>query len=135
MLTFTPNGWCCVDVIVILTNNTNFILVFVWLAVLVRCGPCMMMKPVLEEIAGRMEAEIKVAKVDTDKSPRSVYFFVAYFQHFCLCLVMNRLGSRYQIEALPTLILFSKGEIVERYVGYMNADQLEAAVKKVLMMR
>ena len=34
----------------------------------------MMMKPVLEEIAGRMEAEIKVAKVDTDKSPRSNYF-------------------------------------------------------------
>jgi thioredoxin 2 len=35
-----------------------------------RCGPCVMMQPVLEEIAGRMEKEIKVAKVDTDKSPR-----------------------------------------------------------------
>lgn len=77
------------------------------------CGPCRMMQPVLEEIAGRMETEIKVAKVDTDKSPR--------------------LGNRYQVEALPTLILFSKGEMVERYVGYMSADELEAAVKKTLV--
>jgi len=76
------------------------------------CGPCRMMQPVLEEIAGRMEAEIKVAKVDTDKSPR--------------------LGNRYQVEALPTLILFSKGEVVERYVGYISADELEVAVKKTL---
>lgn len=45
--------------------------------------------PVLEELAGRMENDLKVAKVDTDKYPR--------------------LGSRFQIEALPTLILFNKG--------------------------
>lgn len=70
-----------------------------------------MMQPILEEIAGRMESEIKVAKVDTDKSPR--------------------LSSKYQIEALPTLILFNKGEIVDRYVGYLSADQLEASIKEV----
>jgi thiol-disulfide isomerase/thioredoxin len=34
------------------------------------CGPCKMMQPVLEDIATKMESEIKVAKVDTDKSPR-----------------------------------------------------------------
>ena len=72
-----------------------------------------MMVPVLEDIAGRMENEIKVAKVDTDKSPR--------------------LGSKYQIEALPTLILFHKGEVVERFLGYRNADDLEAEIKKVLL--
>ena len=48
--------------------------------------------PVLEELAGRMENDLKVAKVDTDKYPR--------------------LGSRFQIEALPTLILFNKGIFV-----------------------
>lgn len=77
------------------------------------CGPCKMMQPVLEDIAGRMEDEIKVAKVDTDKSPR--------------------LGGRYQVEALPTLILFNKGEVIERYIGYMTADELEKAVKKTLL--
>lgn len=76
------------------------------------CGPCKMMVPVLEEIASRMENDIKVAKVDTDKSPG--------------------LGHRYQVEALPTLILFSKGQVVERYVGYMSADDLQRAVTKTL---
>lgn len=76
------------------------------------CGPCRMMQPVLEDIAARMENEIKVAKVDTDRSPT--------------------LGNRYQVEALPTLILFSKGQIVDRYVGYMTADELEVAVKASL---
>lgn len=76
------------------------------------CGPCQMLKPELEIVAGRMEDEIKVAKVDTDKSPR--------------------LASRYQIEALPTLILFHNGEVVERYMGFMRADELEQTVKKTL---
>ena len=54
------------------------------------CGPCVMMQPVLETLASRLGEEARVAKVDTDKSPR--------------------LGSRYQIEALPTLVLFHKGD-------------------------
>lgn len=52
------------------------------------CGPCQMMQPVLEDIANRFEGQAKIAKVDTDKSPN--------------------LGSKYQVEALPTLILFNK---------------------------
>ena len=72
------------------------------------CGPCKMMQPVLEDIAGRMEDRIKVAKVDTDKSPK--------------------LGAKYQVDALPTLILFNNGQVVERFIGYMTADELEYAV-------
>ena len=72
------------------------------------CGPCKMMQPVLEDIAGRMEDKIKVAKVDTDKSPK--------------------LGAKYQVDALPTLILFNNGQVVERFIGYMTADELEYAV-------
>jgi thioredoxin len=75
------------------------------------CGPCRMMQPVLEDVANRLETVAKIAKVDTDKSPR--------------------LGSKYQVEALPTLILFNKGEVVERFIGYRNADVLEEEVKKV----
>lgn len=52
-----------------------------------------------------------MAKVDTDKSPR--------------------LGSRYQVEALPTLVLFFKGQEVERFIGYRSADELEKEVRVV----
>ena len=76
------------------------------------CGPCKMMQPVLEDIAGRLAEKIKVAKVDTDKSPK--------------------LGAKYEVEALPTLILFNKGQVVERFIGYMTADELEYAVNGVL---
>ena len=78
------------------------------------CGPCVMMQPILEDVAKRLEYVARVAKVDTDKSPR--------------------LGSRYQVEALPTLILFYKGQEVERYIGYRNADDLEKEVRKVTSM-
>ena len=74
------------------------------------CGPCVMMQPILEDVAGRLENEAKVAKVDTDKSPR--------------------LGAKYQVEALPTLILFYKGQVIERYVGYRSADDLEKEVRR-----
>lgn len=52
------------------------------------------MKPVLAEVATRLDTVAKVAKVDTDKAPK--------------------LSAKYGIHALPTLILFNKGEIVER---------------------
>ncbi|KAJ1433784.1 thioredoxin-like protein [Ochromonadaceae sp. CCMP2298] len=71
-----------------------------------------MMQPVLEDVANRLDNVAKIAKVDTDKSPR--------------------LGNRFQVEALPTLILFSKGKVVERFMGYRSADDLEAEVKAAL---
>lgn len=76
------------------------------------CGPCKMMQPVLETVASRMDTVAKVAKVDTEKSPK--------------------LAARYNIEALPTLILFAKGEVVDRYTGYRSADDLEKEVRASL---
>ena len=73
------------------------------------CGPCVMMGPVLEQVAGKLEGVAKVAKVDTDKSPK--------------------LAARYQVEALPTLILFYKGQVLDKFLGYMPADELEKVVR------
>jgi thioredoxin 1 len=72
-----------------------------------------MMQPVLEEVAVRLEGKAKIAKVDTDKSPK--------------------LGGRYKVEALPTFIMFYKGQEVERILGYRSADELEAEVRKILV--
>lgn len=75
------------------------------------CGPCRMMTPVLQDIAGRFENIAKIAKIDTDKAPN--------------------IAAKYQVEALPTLILFYKGEIIDRYVGYRDASTLEKELVQV----
>ncbi|QUH05662.1 thioredoxin [Saccharopolyspora erythraea] len=61
------------------------------------CGPCKMVAPVLEEIAGEHGDKITVAKLDIDKNPS--------------------LQSEYQVMSIPTLLLFSGGEPVKQIVG------------------
>ena len=56
------------------------------------------MKPVLIEVATKLEEIAKVAEIDTDKAPK--------------------LSEKYGIRALPTLILFNKNEVVETYSKY-----------------
>jgi thioredoxin len=68
------------------------------------CGPCQMMSPVLEQVGTQMRDRLQVVKIDTDKYPV--------------------LASHYQIHALPTLVLFKKGQPVERIEGVMQAPQL-----------
>ena len=68
------------------------------------CGPCQMMSPILEQVSAQMKNRLQVVKIDTDKYPR--------------------LASQYQIQALPTLILFKNGQPSERIEGLMQAPQL-----------
>ena len=70
------------------------------------CGPCQMLAPVLERLAGEVPAA--VAKVDTDAHPS--------------------LAERYGVRGLPTLVLFSAGEPVERLVGMQD----EATLRRVI---
>lgn len=73
------------------------------------CGPCKMMSPVIDKIAGQMAARMKVMKLDTDHSPE--------------------IASRYGIMGVPTLILFKDGQPVGKNVGFMNEQALTAFVK------
>ena len=61
------------------------------------CGPCKMVAPVLEEIAGEKAGELRVAKIDVDANPATARDF--------------------QVVSIPTLILFKDGEPVKRIVG------------------
>ncbi|WP_366922576.1 thioredoxin [Metallumcola ferriviriculae] len=74
------------------------------------CGPCKMIAPVVEELAGEMEAELKVAKLNVDE--------------------YGDIPARYGIMSIPTLILFKGGEEAERLVGYKTKEELLAAVQK-----
>jgi thioredoxin 1 len=68
------------------------------------CGPCKMMQPILEDTSKQLGGKVKILKVDVDKNPLA--------------------ASRFQVRGVPTLILFSKGEIVWRQSGVVPAPQL-----------
>ncbi len=68
------------------------------------CGPCQMMVPILEQVSSQLQDRLQVVKIDSDKYPR--------------------LSSQYQIQALPTLVLFRNGEPIDRIEGVQSAPQL-----------
>ncbi len=68
------------------------------------CGPCQMMAPILEQVSQQLQDQVQVVKIDADKYPR--------------------LASQYQIQALPTLVLFRNGEPIDRIEGALQAPQL-----------
>ena len=74
------------------------------------CGPCKMMPPILKELSGLMGDRIRILKIDVDKNPK--------------------VARKYQIQGVPTLILFKNGVSVWRQSGVLNADQLQSIIKQ-----
>ena len=69
------------------------------------CGPCKMMKPVLEELKKKMGNKIIILKIDIDKN--------------------ISLSSEYRIQSVPTLVLWKQGEIIWRQSGALSLKELE----------
>lgn len=72
------------------------------------CGPCKMMKPILENLHQRMGNKVRILKVDIDKSPA--------------------IASALQIQSVPTLLLFKAGQPVWRQSGVLQAADLEKII-------
>src|SRR5262245_5012629 len=72
------------------------------------CGPCRMLAPVLDEIAAEQEGKAVVAKLDVDENPK--------------------IASRFGIKALPTLLVFKGGEVVDTIQGLAPKTKLAAAL-------
>ncbi len=77
------------------------------------CGPCQMMAPVLDAVAEKMAAKLKVVKLNTDENINT--------------------AQKYQILAIPSLLVFKKGEVVERIMGFKPQQQLEAQLENILV--
>ena len=69
-------------------------------------GPCMMLSPVIAELAEELEGKVKVGKVNVDEQ--------------------NELAMQYRVASIPTLLLFKNGELVKTSVGFMPKAEIIA---------
>ena len=76
------------------------------------CGPCKTLHPVLEQLKEQMGDRLRILKIDVDKN--------------------EALSASYRVQAVPTLMLFRKGELLWRQSGALSLSQLSGIVKDYL---
>ena len=76
------------------------------------CGPCKTQSPILKEVATELGDRIRVIKIDVDQN--------------------NEIASRYQIQSVPTLMIFKNGNILWKHSGVVGKNQLVSVLKQNL---
>ena len=69
------------------------------------CGPCRMIAPALEEIAGVMDGKVKILKLNVDENPA--------------------IATKYGVMSIPTLMIFKDGQLASRQIGAAPKQKLE----------
>ena len=72
------------------------------------CMPCRMLAPTIDKIAERYVGKVKVGKVDTDSN--------------------REVAMKYQISAIPTVILFKDGQVAQKFVGLKQEKEFKEAI-------
>ena len=76
------------------------------------CGPCRMIGPVVEELAGENADSLKVAKINIDDA--------------------QDIAATYGVSSIPTLMIFKNGDVIDRFVGVQPKSRLQEAVDQAL---
>ena len=72
------------------------------------CGPCRMIAPMVEELAGEYRGSVKIGKVNIDDA--------------------QGLAQSYGVSSIPTLMIFKGGEVVDRFVGVQPKNRMQKAL-------
>ena len=76
------------------------------------CGPCRMLAPIIEELAGEYSSRISFVKLDIDQNPQT--------------------ATKYGIRSIPTLLLFKKAEPISQIVGFKPKKELKQSLDAAL---
>ena len=91
----------------LIKNNQGLILVDFYAT---WCGPCKTMHPILENVKARVGDKARILKIDVDQQ--------------------QALAMQYNVQAVPTLILFKNGQVIWRQSGVMQPSQLAALIEQ-----
>jgi thioredoxin 1 len=75
------------------------------------CGPCRMLTPVIEELAKEMQGKIVFGKLNVDENPRT--------------------SMKHKIMSIPTLLVFKKGNLVDRFVGAYPKEEIKKKLEMI----
>lgn len=76
------------------------------------CGPCKMIAPILEEVAGEYSEKVKIVKIDVDSNSAT--------------------AAKHNIMSIPSLLFFKNGEVVDQVVGAIPKAQLTARLDNIV---
>lgn len=76
------------------------------------CGPCQMMGPIIDELSKKYSKDIEMYKLDIDAN--------------------NALADQFKVDAVPTLIVFKDGKILDKLVGFQDKEMLEDKIKNLI---
>jgi thioredoxin 1 len=72
------------------------------------CSPCKMQSPILKEVAGELGDKVKIIKIDVDQN--------------------SEIAGRYNIQSVPTLIIFKNGKLLWRQSGVVSKSQIKSVL-------